>query len=81
MDKNSLIKMLEQTLEKTETKSCESCGAEFSCGAKSEKCWCFNVDLSAQTLSELQKDFNNCLCRACLFELNRTAENSAETIK
>ena len=58
--------MIEQTLEKSETKTCESCGAEFSCGANSEKCWCFRVDLSAETLAELRDNFNNCLCRNCL---------------
>ncbi len=47
---------------------CESCGKEFPCGAKTEKCWCFDIDLSAETLSKLQKDFKRCLCENCLTE-------------
>jgi hypothetical protein len=49
-----------------ETKVCESCGKDFSCGAKSETCWCFEIDLSKATLANLQKDFRNCLCPDCL---------------
>jgi hypothetical protein len=46
--------------------SCESCGKEFSCGANVGKCWCFEVELQLETLTELQKDFRNCLCQDCL---------------
>ncbi|MGI8639010.1 MAG: cysteine-rich CWC family protein [Pyrinomonadaceae bacterium] len=51
---------------KTEKLTCESCGKEFSCGAKTEKCWCFEVELKAETLTELREDFKNCLCWDCL---------------
>jgi hypothetical protein len=47
---------------------CESCRKEFSCGAKAEKCWCFEVELKSKTLKDLQKDFKNCLCRDCLIK-------------
>lgn len=50
------------------TKICESCGAEFFCGAESEKCWCFEIALSAETLAKLQKDFKYCLCGNCLIK-------------
>jgi hypothetical protein len=52
--------------EKLERKTCESCGEEFSCGAKSGKCWCFEVDLNSETLENLRKNFENCLCEKCL---------------
>jgi hypothetical protein len=45
---------------------CESCGEEFSCGANLGKCWCFEVDLEAETLAELTKNYNRCLCENCL---------------
>lgn len=58
--------------EQTETKPdkilCESCGEEFSCGANAEKCWCFEVDLSSETLAELRENFKSCLCQNCLTE-------------
>ena len=45
---------------------CESCGEEFSCGAKVESCWCFKVELKAETLAKLREDFKSCLCQDCL---------------
>ncbi len=41
---------------------CESCGKEFSCGAKAEKCWCFAVEVKADSLAELRENFKNTLC-------------------
>ena len=63
--------MTENPVEKTATKTCESCGRDFSCGAQSEKCWCFDVALREETLANLQKDFKNCLCQDCLEKENR----------
>ncbi len=48
---------------------CESCGEEFLCGAKIGKCWCFAVEVKAETLAELREDFKNCLCGDCLHKL------------
>ncbi len=45
---------------------CESCGNEFSCGADTGKCWCFERNLAPETLAELKENFNNCLCEKCL---------------
>lgn len=58
--------MSEVTFQKSETKTCESCGKDFSCGANVGKCWCFEIDLSEETLASLRKDFKNCLCQSCL---------------
>jgi len=56
-----------KTVEIVSEKSvCESCGKEFSCGANVGKCWCFAVELEAETLAELREDFKSCLCEDCL---------------
>jgi hypothetical protein len=68
--------MTEKRLEKPETKTCESCGAQFSCGANTEKCWCFAVDLSADALAKLQEDFKSCLCKDCLQKLKENGYRS-----
>jgi len=45
---------------------CESCGEEFSCGANVGECWCFAVELKAETLTEMRENFKKCLCEKCL---------------
>lgn len=55
---------------------CESCGKEFSCGAKVGECWCFAVDLQAETLAELREEFTNCLCQNCLSKKTRARDKS-----
>jgi hypothetical protein len=45
---------------------CESCGEKFACGAKTGECWCFEVEISAETLAELNERFRHCLCPQCL---------------
>ena len=57
------VKTVENSAEKL---ICESCGAEFSCGANVGKCWCFEIDLKAETLAEFKESYNNCLCQDCL---------------
>jgi len=62
---------VENKLEKVSNKLiCESCGEDFSCGANIGKCWCFEVELKAETLAELRDNFKNCLCGKCLSKLN-----------
>ena len=64
------IQMIVEDIEKIPDKiTCESCGKDFSCGANVGKCWCFEVELKAETLAELREDFKNCLCQDCLKEL------------
>ncbi len=65
-----LVDSLEINAEKASEKIvCESCGEAFSCGAKVGKCWCFSVELKAETLAELRETFKSCLCEDCLKEL------------
>jgi hypothetical protein len=68
--------MADEILEKSETKTCEACGKEFSCGAASEKCWCFEIDLNKETSAKLQKDFRSCLCENCLKKENQPRTNT-----
>ncbi len=53
----------------SDKKVCESCGKEFSCGANVGECWCFAVEVKAETLTKLREDFDNCLCEDCLKNL------------
>jgi ribosomal protein L34E len=46
--------------------TCESCGKDFSCGARTESCWCFEIKLDADALKNFQKIYKNCLCPNCL---------------
>ncbi len=55
---------------------CESCGKEFSCGAKVGKCWCFAVEPKAETLAELRETFESCLCKNCLGKLATNNTNN-----
>ncbi|MCY7347884.1 MAG: cysteine-rich CWC family protein [Pyrinomonadaceae bacterium] len=62
----------ENAAEKVSDKiTCESCGVEFSCGANVGKCWCFAVEMKAETLAELREDFNHCLCEDCLSKFSK----------
>jgi hypothetical protein len=45
---------------------CESCGAEFSCGAAAQGCWCSEVKLTEEGRARLSERYGSCLCRACL---------------
>jgi len=45
-------------------KTCQRCGVEFGCGGSC--CWCDEVALDPAVRSELQQQFTDCLCRACL---------------
>lgn len=49
-----------------EPKKCESCGAEFVCGANADNCWCADAELSADSTLILKASYNDCLCRKCL---------------
>lgn len=46
--------------------ACESCGAEFTCNAGQETCWCFEVEVSPEKLEDLRENFKSCLCKDCL---------------
>lgn len=70
MTQSKQIRKVEIKEENSANSICESCGKVFSCGANTEKCWCFAVDVKAEILAELQKDFKSCLCADCLEKSN-----------
>jgi hypothetical protein len=52
------------------TLSCESCGAEFTCSAGQETCWCFDVKVAPENLDALKENYQRCLCKECLEKLD-----------
>ncbi len=50
-------------------KKCESCDVAFSCGAEKNDCWCFFAEVSPEHLTQLKKQFDQCLCPQCLKSL------------
>ena len=63
---------IENTDEKVSDKLiCESCGEEFFCGANVGKCWCFAVEVKAETLAELRENSSGCWCADCLKKISR----------
>ena len=67
------MKNIESVSEKS---VCESCGESFSCGANVGKCWCFAVEIKAETLAELRENFQSCLCSDCLKRLATNYTNN-----
>lgn len=51
---------------------CESCGESFSCGSKTGKCWCFDIEIGEEALAGLKMKYNNCLCIICLQNLSQS---------
>ena len=49
--------------------TCESCKKEFSCGVNTGKYWCFEIQMTDESLSKLRENFENCLCGECLDKL------------
>jgi len=49
-------------------KHCSRCEKPFNCCNETSGCWCENYQLSKETLQELRKRFDNCLCENCLAE-------------
>jgi hypothetical protein len=47
-------------------KHCSKCGKDFSCQNEMRGCWCETIHLSAETLTNLKENYDNCLCPQCL---------------
>jgi hypothetical protein len=59
-------------VEKHEVKTCPRCGSPFQCKAnRVERCDCLGVSLSTEALEYLSEHYDDCLCVACLAEVNR----------
>ena len=48
---------------------CPRCGAAFHCGAAEASCACEQVRLDDETLAELRRVFEGCLCLTCLLAI------------
>lgn len=60
---------------------CESCGEDFFCGAETGNCWCFEVKIAPETLTEVGQKYDKCLCPTCLFdeEQKNISESKSQT--
>jgi hypothetical protein len=46
---------------------CERCGAAFTCGHSSPRCWCRAQVAALPGLQKaLGRDYDDCLCQGCL---------------
>ncbi len=57
---------MEMDVNETASKTCESCGESFGCGADLGSCWCFAIELPADASADLKAKYMNCLCPKCL---------------
>ncbi|MEM9547285.1 MAG: cysteine-rich CWC family protein [Bacteroidota bacterium] len=58
-------------------KSCSRCGKQILCKADNIKlCTCSNVELSSDCRDYLKETEYDCLCNACLNELNQLVEKA-----
>lgn len=48
---------------------CPRCGGDFHCGAREERCECFELMLAEALRRELAQRYERCLCLPCLREL------------
>ena len=49
-------------------KKCSRCEIEFNCQNETRGCWCENYSLKEKELTQLKRDFKDCLCEDCLKE-------------
>ncbi len=48
------------------SKICSKCATLFGCSSETSGYWCENVFIDLETLNEIKKQFDNCLCPTCL---------------
>ncbi len=54
-------------------KKCSKCNAEFTCNDSGNSCWCNNYKLTQDQLNFLNKNYDNCLCEACILSVLKGA--------
>lgn len=53
-----------------EERSCPRCGEGFECKPGSiTQCQCFGIFFSEAEKNEIEQQYSDCLCRACLIEM------------
>lgn len=51
-------------------KSCPRCHIAFDCNKDSiEDCQCYSIQLSEVIKTQLQEQYQDCLCKSCLLEI------------
>ncbi|WP_240768718.1 cysteine-rich CWC family protein [Olivibacter sp. XZL3] len=61
---------MKSTFIKHEIVACERCGTSIECRANAySKCQCSAVQLSVNEVQYISELYDNCLCAACLLEL------------
>lgn len=53
--------------------ACPRCAQPFHCGAADARCDCFDLQLDDTLREQLARQYNGCLCLACLRELKQQA--------
>lgn len=60
------------SMQKHENKTCPRCGQVFECKVGDIlKCQCFGIELTDEEQKFISKEYNECLCRNCLFQLKQ----------
>jgi hypothetical protein len=52
-------------------KNCSKCSISFECTNEKMGCWCEEMFLSIDTLTELKQTYSDCLCPKCLKEFEK----------
>ncbi|MCB0380781.1 MAG: cysteine-rich CWC family protein [Flavobacteriales bacterium] len=50
-------------------KICSKCKEPFGCQNLERGCWCENHQLTAEQLTYLKENYDNCLCEKCILAL------------
>jgi hypothetical protein len=54
-------------------KKCPKCSVVFECNSQFiEDCQCYVVNLSKQELNNIEAQYDDCLCAACMNEIKNT---------
>lgn len=55
-------------------KKCSRCGKTFTCNHENiEQCWCMNEKIEPDAMNFIADNYEGCLCRECIEELNKAA--------
>lgn len=57
---------------KHEEKTCPRCGQKFTCKVGDIlKCQCFGIEMNDEQQNFISNEYNECLCRDCLLQLQQ----------
>lgn len=55
-------------------KQCPRCGKTFECRHDEvDNCWCMQMEILPDAMNFILDNYEGCLCRECIDELNRAA--------